>query len=194
MDFAIVGLGNLGDKYQYTRHNIGWIFLDRYLGKFPQNEGNDLISYKNLYKYKILKIKGKEVIFVFPQTYMNESGKAVKQVCQNYNIKPNNVLLLLDEYNFDLGKFHLKNKSSDGGHNGTKSVLAELQSNEFYKLRLGIGKNFGSGELVEYVLGEFNAEEMKIIDELQDKFNKTLDVFITNSQERAMQIINSGKY
>jgi peptidyl-tRNA hydrolase len=59
---------------------------------------------------------------------------------------------------------------------------------------LGIGKNFGSGELVEYVLGEFNAEEMKIIDELQDKFNKTLDVFITNSQERAMQIINSGKY
>jgi PTH1 family peptidyl-tRNA hydrolase len=125
---------------------------------------------------------------------MNESGKAVKQIMINYSLKPNNCVLLLDEYNFELGKFHLKNKSSDGGHNGIKSVLAELNNNEFAKFRIGIGKNFGSGELVDYVLGKFDDEETKIIKENQEKFNKAMDIYITNNLERSMQIINSGKF
>lgn len=191
MDLAIIGLGNYGEQYQNTRHNIGWIFLEKYLEKIKANE---LKSYKNLYKYSIAKVRSKEVIFVFPQTYMNESGKAVKQIMINYSLKPINCVLLLDEYNFELGKFHLKNKSSDGGHNGIKSVLAELNNNEFAKFRIGIGKNFGSGELVDYVLGKFDDEETKIIKENQEKFNKAMDIYITNNLERSMQIINSGKF
>lgn len=191
MDLAIIGLGNYGDKYKNTRHNIGWIFLEKYLEKIKASE---LKSYKNLYKYSIAKVRNKEVIFVFPQTYMNESGKAVKQIMINYNLKPINCVLLLDEYNFELCKFHLKNKSSDGGHNGIKSVLAELNNNEFAKFRIGIGKNFGSGELVDYVLGEFDDEETKIIKDNQEKFNKAMDIYISNNLERAMQIINSGKF
>jgi len=191
MDLAIIGLGNYGEQYQNTRHNIGWIFLEKYLEKIKANE---LKSYKNLYKYSIAKVRNKEVIFVFPYTYMNDSGKAVKQIMINYNLKPNNCVLLLDEYNFELGKFHLKNKSSDGGHNGIKSVLAELNNNEFAKFRIGIGKNFGSGELVDYVLGKFDDEETKIIKENQEKFNKAIDIYITNNLERSMQIINSGKF
>ncbi len=191
MDLAIIGLGNYGEQYQNTRHNVGWIFLEKYLEKIKANE---LKSYKNLYKYSIAKVRNKEVIFVFPYTYMNDSGKAVKQIMINYNLKPNNCVLLLDEYNFELGKFHLKNKSSDGGHNGIKSVLAELNNNEFAKFRIGIGKNFGSGELVDYVLGKFDDEETKIIKENQEKFNKAIDIYITNNLERSMQIINSGKF
>lgn len=194
MDLAIIGLGNYGEKYKNTRHNIGWIMLDNYLEYIEKNNRTELISYKNLFKYKILKVKGKEVIFAYPQTYMNESGKAAKTICQNYNLKPNQVLLLLDEYNFELGKLHLKNKSSDGGHNGVKSVISELNSNEFYKLRIGIDKKFGSGELVDYVLGEFTKEEFEIINSQFEKFNKALDIYITNPIERAMQIINSGKF
>lgn len=194
MDLAIIGLGNYGEKYKNTRHNIGWIMLDNYLEYIEKNNRTELISYKNLFKYKILKVKGKEVIFVYPQTNMNESGKATKTICQNYNLKPNQVLLLLDEYNFELGKLHLKNKSSDGGHNGVKSVINELNSNEFYKLRIGIDKKFGSGELVDYVLGEFTKEEFEIINSKFEHFNKAIDIYITNPIERAMQIINSGKF
>lgn len=194
MGLAIIALGNYGNQYENTRHNIAWIMLTEYLKKQTKSSEIPLKSYKNVYKYINLNINNKSIVFVFPYTYMNDSGKAVSIVCQNYSLKSQQITLILDEYNFPLGKLHLKNKSSDGGHNGVKSVINYLNTNEFYKLRIGIEKKFESGGLVDYVLGEFTEQELKSLKEKQDNFNKAIDIIISGPPERAMQLINSAQF
>lgn len=186
-DILIVGLGNPGDRYANTRHNIGWMVS----AKFAEKHKINIIKESNIYYSGRAKYAGKNIILCFPTTYMNLSGEAVKKISDKNNIPVQNILAVVDEYNFPLGKVHLKNTGTDGGHNGIASLIEEMNANNFYRLRMGIGKNFGQGELVDYVLSEFNSEEAE---ELKIAINKGVDALecvIKSGFQRAMSQINS---
>lgn len=188
-NYIFVGLGNIGDKYAKTRHNVGWMLMEKIAEKykltFRQGKGD--------YYYSDARIAGKKIMFVLPTTYMNNSGIAVKQILNKHNQKVSDVCIFVDEYNFPIGKIHVKATGSDGGHNGTSSMISELNSNEFMRLRLGIDKKFGPGELVDYVLNNFTEEEKIEVDNMLSNALKSVEHIIKAGFQRAMSEINSGK-
>lgn len=158
--FLIVGLGNIGDEYAHTRHNIGFEVLD-YLAK----ENDIKFKSDRLADVAELKYKGKQLILIKPTTYMNLSGKALNYWMQNEKIAIENVLVIVDELALPFGKIRLGPKGSDGGHNGLKNIQEILGTNNYPRLRFGISNEFGKGAQVNYVLGKWNEEEKKTLDE-----------------------------
>lgn len=187
-DFLIAGLGNPGSKYENTRHNIGWIvaeqFADRH--KLVWNL-NSLIYYGAALKYA-----GKTAFLCKPTTYMNNSGEAIRKICDKYQITKQNVIIIVDEYNFDVGKIQIKRTGGSGGHNGTASVIQELGTNDFIKLRCGIGNRFPAGGMVDYVLSNFYEEEFEKLQEMKRMACDALDLAMKIGDRRAASLINSG--
>lgn len=160
MKYLIVGLGNIGNEYQNTRHNIGFNVLDA-LAK-----ASNLIFTDGRYgATATLSIKGRSLILLKPSTYMNLSGNAVRYYMQKENIPLENVLIIVDDISLPFGTLRLKGKGSDGGHNGLKHIAATLGTQEYARLRFGIGNNFFKGCQIDYVLGHFSDEEMSTMDE-----------------------------
>jgi PTH1 family peptidyl-tRNA hydrolase len=158
--FLIVGLGNIGDEYAHTRHNIGFEVLD-YLVK-----ENDLkFKSDRLADVSELKYKGKQLILIKPTTYMNLSGKALNYWMQNEKIAIENVLVIVDELALPFGKIRLGPKGSDGGHNGLKNIQEILGHTNYPRLRFGISSEFNKGNQVNYVLGKWNDDEKKTLHE-----------------------------
>lgn len=158
--FLIVGLGNIGSEYAETRHNIGFEVLD-YLAK-----ENDLkFKSDRLADVAEMKFKGKTLVLVKPTTYMNLSGKAVNYWLQAEKIPVENCLVIVDELALPFGKIRLGPKGSDGGHNGLKNIQEVLQTTNYPRLRFGIGSEFNKGNQVNYVLGKWNDEERKTLNE-----------------------------
>lgn len=188
-DFVFIGLGNIGEKYNNTRHNIGWLLMERLIVKYELN----FVAGKGDYYVCEKKIYGKNLLFVLPTTYMNNSGLAAKQIRDKYKVKANQMCIFVDEYNFPIGKFHLKATGSSGGHNGVISMIEELGTNEFMRFRLGIDKKFGQGELVEYVLGNFKDDELPEVTKMLDEAQLAIDHLIKVGFVRAMSEINSRK-
>jgi len=188
-NILIVGLGNPGSKYEKTRHNIGWMVLK----KFVEKHKIELIKKSNIYYSAEMKYAGKNIIICFPTTYMNLSGEAVKKISDKFLIKPQDIIVISDEYNFPLGKVHFKNGGSDGGHNGIANIIEELKSSNFYRLRIGIDRNFGAGELINYVLSEFNENERELLNLALTKGMESLETILKNGPQRAMSMINSGE-
>lgn len=188
-NFIFVGLGNIGEKYKNTRHNIGWLLVDKLVQKYNLT----FKAGKGDYYYADLSLYGKNIMIALPTTYMNNSGQAIKQIINKYKIKPIDVCILVDEYNFPIGKIHLKATGSDGGHNGISSVIYELETSEFMRLRLGIDKKFGPGELIDYVLSEFNDDEKIEVEKMLENGVKAVEHIIKAGFQRAMSEINSGK-
>lgn len=186
-ELLIVGLGNPGEKYAKTRHNIGWMVLS----KFAEKHKIELSKESNIYYSGKAKYAGKNIVICFPTTYMNLSGEAVRKISAKYGIAPQNIITIADEYNFPLGKVHLKNGGSDGGHNGLASIIDELETPNFYRLRMGIDKKFGAGELVDYVLSPFNPDESDALELAINKGVDSLQTIIKNGTSRAMSQINS---
>jgi PTH1 family peptidyl-tRNA hydrolase len=156
--FLIVGLGNIGDEYAETRHNIGFEVLD-YLAK-----ENDLkFKSDRLADVAEMKYKGKSLVLIKPTTYMNLSGKAVNYWLQSEKIPIENCLVIVDELALPFGKIRLGPKGSDGGHNGLKNIQEILQTTNYPRLRFGIGSEFNKGYQVNYVLGKWNDEERKTL-------------------------------
>lgn len=153
-NFLIVGLGNIGDKYANTRHNIGFRILDA----FAKQEDLTFQTHK-LGDVSVYKFKGRSFILLKPSTYMNLSGKAVKYWMTKENIPLENVLVLTDDLNLSFGQIRIKTKGSDGGHNGLKDIQNTLQTTNFNRLRFGISDAFNKGNQVDYVLGEWSPEE-----------------------------------
>lgn len=153
----IVGLGNPGKEYEMTRHNIGFNFIDFYLqGVSYKEKFESLIYEKN--------INGERVIFLKPLTYMNESGRAVKKVKDYFKINLEDILLIYDDMDFDVGTFKLRKNGSAAGHNGVKSVIQYLGTEEFKRIRIGISRE--KENKVDYVLGKFDKtdeEKLKIV-------------------------------
>lgn len=152
--FLIVGLGNIGDKYANTRHNIGFRILDA----LAKQEDLTFQTHK-LGDVSVYKFKGRSFILLKPSTYMNLSGKAVKYWMTKENIPLENVLVLTDDLNLSFGQIRIKTKGSDGGHNGLKDIQNTLQTTNYNRLRFGISDAFNKGNQVDYVLGEWSHEE-----------------------------------
>lgn len=182
--FLIVGLGNIGDKYENTRHNIGFKILD-YLA-----ESNDVIfETVKLGDVATLRIKGRTLILLKPSTFMNLSGKAIKYWLEKEKIPLENLLVVTDDLNLPFGSLRLKTKGSDGGHNGLKDTQDKLQTVKYNRFRFGISAEFSKGRQVDYVLGEWDDDEnsklkerLKISAELVKSFalagvNNTMNQF-----------------
>ncbi|MUU79382.1 aminoacyl-tRNA hydrolase [Winogradskyella endarachnes] len=152
--FLIVGLGNIGDKYTNTRHNIGFKILD-----FLADENSITFETAKLGDIATLKIKGRTLILLKPSTFMNLSGKAIKYWLEKEKIPQENLLVVTDDLNLPFGALRLKTKGSDGGHNGLKDTQNKLQTTKYNRFRFGISNEFSKGRQVDYVLGEWNAEE-----------------------------------
>ena len=152
MKYLIVGLGNIGDEYHETRHNIGFmaniVFKD---GRYGATAS--------------LSIKGRQLILLKPSTYMNLSGNAVRYWMQQEKIPLENVLIVVDDLALPLGSLRLKGKGSDAGHNGLKHIAATLGTQNYARLKFGIGNNFPKGGQIDYVLGHFDEEERKVLPE-----------------------------
>ncbi|WPY98522.1 aminoacyl-tRNA hydrolase [Christiangramia sp. OXR-203] len=154
--FLIVGLGNIGPKYENTRHNIGFKILDELAREkevsFETQKLGDVASFK---------FKGRTFVLLKPSTYMNLSGKAVNYWMQKEKINLENLLIVTDDLNLSFGTLRLKTKGSDGGHNGLKDIQAQLNTTKYNRFRFGISDEFAKGQQIDYVLGEWEGDELK---------------------------------
>lgn len=161
--FLIVGLGNIGAEYVNTRHNIGFKILDYFAKKenipFQTAKLGDIAEFK---------IKGRTILLLKPNTYMNLSGKAVKYWMEKEKIEKENILIITDDLNISFGTIRIKTKGSDGGHNGLKNIQLLLNSTEYPRFRFGISDEFKKGKQIDYVLGEWNdVEKTKLLERLE---------------------------
>ena len=160
--FLIVGLGNIGDKYEHTRHNIGFKVLDE-LAK-QENRKFETLKLGDLTTYKF---KGRSFILLKPSTFMNLSGKSVLYWMTKEKIPLENVLVITDDLNLPFGTLRLKTKGSDGGHNGLKDIQDKLQTTKYNRFRFGISDTFSKGKQVDYVLGKWSADEESLLIEIR---------------------------
>ncbi len=176
----IVGLGNPGKDYAKTRHNVGFIVVDNYLGDVKWQEDKDALIYFD-------NINGEKVCFLKPQSFMNLSGNAISRVVNYYDIKLEDVLIIHDDMDLSVGSYKLKVNSSSGGHNGIKSIITCLKTESFARLKIGIGKCMDI-PTVDYVLGKLSKKE---IEDLQsEKYKNIINSFLTTGIDRTMQIYN----
>ena len=162
--FLIVGLGNIGAEYVNTRHNIGFKILDYFVKK--ENLSFETVKLGERAEYKI---KGRTIVFIKPNTYMNLSGKAVQYWLDKEHIDKEQLLVITDDLNLPFGSIRIKSKGSDGGHNGLKNIQLLLNTTEYPRFRFGISDAFKKGQQVDYVLGDWNEEE-------KEKLNERLEV------------------
>lgn len=164
MKYLIVGLGNIGNEYTYTRHNIGFMVLDAFA------EASNIVF--NTARYgdvAEVKIKGRTFVLLKPSTYMNLSGNAVNYWLQRENISVDNMLVIVDDLALPFGTLRLKGRGSDAGHNGLKHIQQTLGRDQYPRLRFGIGNDFPKGYQVDYVLSNFSPEEKKLLPEKIEK-------------------------
>jgi PTH1 family peptidyl-tRNA hydrolase len=166
--FLIVGLGNIGSEYANTRHNIGFKILD-----YVANSEGISFQTQKLGDVAELKIKGRTLLLLKPNTYMNLSGKAVKYWLEKEKIEKENLLVITDDLNLAFGTIRIKTKGSDGGHNGLKNIQLLLNSTEYPRFRFGISDAFKKGKQVDYVLGEWDDTEKE---QLKERLNLSAEI------------------
>lgn len=183
--FLIVGLGNIGPKYHHTRHNIGFKILDHLAGKeeisFSTEKLGDVASFK---------FKGRTFILLKPSTFMNLSGKAVNYWLTREKILLENLLVITDDLNLAFGTIRVKTKGSDGGHNGLKDIQAHLNTTTYNRFRFGISDEFSKGKQIDYVLGEWEEDEIKQMPERLDKSVEVIKSFGTAGINNTMNTFN----
>lgn len=184
--FLIAGLGNIGDEYTETRHNIGFKIADSLA-----HDAGTLFRSDRLASVAEFKHKGKQIVLIKPTTYMNLSGKAVNYWLQAEKIKPENLLVLVDELAFPFGQIRIHPKGSDGGHNGLKDIQATLGTQNYARLRFGIANMFSKGKQVDYVLGKWNEEERKTLDERIKLASDAVKSFVFAGLQHTMNFYNS---
>lgn len=186
MKYLIVGLGNPGEKYTDTRHNIGFIVLDAFA------EASDLFfEHKRYADVAKVKFKGRIFVLIKPMTYMNLSGKAVDYWMKKEKVSTDKTLVIVDDLALPFGTVRIKDKGGDGGHNGLKDIIAVLGHQNFNRLRFGIGKQFYKGSQVNYVLDDWTEEETKLLPERIKEIIGAIKNFGTIGIERTMNFFNS---
>lgn len=181
MKYLITGLGNIGYEYDGTRHNVGFEVVDHLCktlkGEWQGNHHGDLAE---------VKFKGRTLILLKPNTYMNLSGKAIRYWLQKEKIPVENSLTILDDLNLDFGKLRLRAKGSDGGHNGLKSIQEMLATDAYPRLRIGIGSEFSKGKQVNFVLGKWTEDEKAGLPHILDQCNTVIQTLVTVGFAQAM--------
>lgn len=185
MKYLIIGLGNKGDEYTETRHNIGFKVAEKIAEKIDTKFETSNFGWLAEGKYK-----GRKVLILKPDTYMNLSGKAVKFWIQKENIPMENVMVITDDLALPFGTLRMKRKGSDAGHNGLKNIQQELQSQNYPRLRFGISADFAEGKQVDYVLGKWTPEENEKLAERIDKFAEASLSFVFAGINNTMASFN----
>lgn len=185
--FLIVGLGNIGFKYHETRHNIGFKIVDAFAEAQKITWATDKLG-----DIAQTKIKGRPVLLLKPNTYMNLSGKAVRYWMQKEKISLENLLVVTDDLNLDFGTIRIKTKGSDGGHNGLKDIQNQLMTSSYNRFRFGIGDRFSQGKQIDYVLGEWGSEEQKDLPGRLDTSSKAIFSFVSEDINSTMNTYNGN--
>lgn len=187
-EFLIVGLGNPGSKYTLTRHNAGFLCLDMLSEKL--NFRIDRLKFKSL--TADVSINGHRCIVMKPQTFMNNSGEAVRECSDFYKIPPERVIVIYDDISLDVGKLRIRRKGTDGGHNGIKSIIYHLNSDQFPRIKVGCGKKpHPDYDMADWVLSEFKKDEQKALLPILENACKALELMLDNNTEKAMNLYNS---
>lgn len=184
--YCIAGLGNPEKKYENTRHNIGFDVIDAIAEKYSiavREKG-----FKALYGKGV--IEGQRVILVKPQTYMNLSGESVREVMDYYRIAPENLVVISDDVALAVGGIRIRKRGSAGGHNGLKNIILHLGTEEFNRIRMGVGEKPKGWDLADYVLGHFPKEERETLDHSVEDAVSAVKVLLTEGADRAMNLYN----
>jgi len=170
----ILGIGNPGNRYSFTRHNAGFLILDNY----SQKNSISFKASKNDYYFAEGKTADSGFSLIKPTTYVNNSGIAALQAIEEYKIELTDLLVIADDINLEPGKFRVRASGGDGGHNGLNSIIYHLNSTNFPRLRIGIGNDFGRGQMAEYVLSTFSKEQEVLISKVFEDTEVLIDEFI----------------
>lgn len=187
--FIIAGLGNPGPKYQWTRHNAGFLFLDR----IAVLEGLSIVRKQFSGQTAEWDRNGARLVLLKPQTFMNLSGRSVMPALQYYKLKPEQLIVVHDEVDLPLGTVRLKQGGGHGGHNGLRSIMELLGRGDFLRLRIGVGKPL-HGDVSDYVLGNFSPPEMEIVARVLDGALKQLETALDEGVPKAMSLYNNRSY
>ncbi len=185
--YLIAGLGNIGEEYAQTRHNIGFKILD-----VLARTSNTSFSPGRYADVAKMKLKNKELVLIKPTTYMNLSGKAINYWLQHERIPLENLLVVVDELALPFGAIRIKTKGSDGGHNGLKSVQEVLATSQYSRLRFGIGNDFPKGQQVNFVLSPWSETELKALDVWIEKATEAIKTFVLAGPNHAMNAYNKS--
>lgn len=187
-EYLIVGLGNPGAKYEMTRHNAGWLAIDL----FANNENVDIKKLKFHALIGDVKIGSKRCLLMKPQTFMNNSGEAVGEATRFYKIPAENVIVLSDDFSFDIGKIRIRRKGSAGGHNGLKSIIAHLGTENFTRIKIGVGqKPSPDYDIISWVLGRFPKELESDLKSSLENAAAALPLIVNGETDKAMNLYNS---
>jgi peptidyl-tRNA hydrolase, PTH1 family len=186
MKFLICGLGNIGAEYEHTRHNIGFMVLDRLAEKGGVNFTVSRLAY-----HAEMKTKGRTLVLVKPTTFMNLSGKAYSYWLKTAGLEAEQSIVITDDLALPFGKLRIKAKGSHGGHNGLRNIQEVMNSEVYPRMRMGIGDEFAKGHQVDYVLGEFSKENRKDLDAYIDRAVDAVLSFASIGLERTMNTYNT---
>ena len=186
--YIIAGLGNPGKKYENTRHNIGFITIDSLASK--HNITVDKLKFKALVGEG--RISGQKVILVKPQTYMNLSGESVQEVMNFYKVDPQNLIVIYDDIDIDLGTLRIRKSGSAGTHNGMRSIVQHINSTDFPRIRIGMGGP-SKGDLVDFVIGGMSKAESEVLKETVDNATEAIDCIIESGIDMSMNRFNTRK-
>lgn len=184
--YLIVGLGNPENEYSNTRHNMGFDTINKLAQK--HNIETNKSKFKGIYGTG--NIQNQKVILLKPQTYMNLSGESIKEIVNFYHIKPEEIIVIYDDIDTEKGKIRIRKKGNAGSHNGMKSVIENLQTTEFGRIRVGIGQPEHKNDMINYVIGKIPEEEQKILQEGTDKAEEAIEEILKNGIDIAMNKFN----
>lgn len=189
MKYLVVGLGNIGDEYAHTRHNIGFDVMNAFVTKHGGSFEVERLAYTASIKWK-----GKTFVCMCPTTYMNLSGKAVKYWLDKEKISIPNMLVVVDDLALPLNKLRIRPGGSDAGHNGLKSIFETLGTHDYPKLRFGIGNDYPKGHQADFVLGKWRKDEEPLVKLKIDKSVEAIETFASQGITAAMNQVNNQQY
>lgn len=186
MKYLVVGLGNIGSEYASTRHNMGFMVLDAWA-----QASNAVFRTERYGDVTEISFKGREFVLLKPSTYVNLSGNAVRYWLQKLGLEPSQLIVISDDLNLPFGTIRMRAGGSDGGHNGLYHIIWTLETDQFARIRLGIGNDFTRGAQVDYVLGRLNEEEMAAIPPMAQKIADGIKTWALVGVQRAMSQLNA---
>lgn len=187
--YLIAGLGNPSRTYEGTRHNIGFTMIDAIGNKF----GIDVTTKKHKALVGRGIIDGMRVILAKPQTYMNLSGESIREIADFYKIEPENIIIIYDDISLDVGQLRIRKKGSAGGHNGIKNIIAHLGTQEFPRIKVGIGNKLEGWDLADYVLSKYSKAEQEALEEASEGVIGAVKLMLMDDIEAAMNKYNAKK-
>ncbi len=186
VEWLIVGLGNPGEKYEKTRHNMGFLTVDL----LAEKQGIKLNKVKFKAAFNITEFAGARCLVMKPQTYMNLSGEAVREAAQFYKIPADHVLVIYDDISLPVGKIRVRPTGSAGGHNGIKNIIAHLGTQDFPRIKIGTGAPADSDGMIDWVIGVPSQAERKVLVEMFEKSIEAAACIIENGTQKAMNAFN----